>query len=67
MKFGIRQLFEKTPKAMVILGHTLLTTAGTAATYSVVTQSAQYSPLVAIFGIAGTLLTSLFGESKKKF
>jgi hypothetical protein len=62
MNFGINQLFEKTPKAMVVIGHFLLVTAASAASLSTIYPS--ISNTITIASVVGTLLTSLFGEKK---
>lgn len=62
MNFGISQLFERTPKTMVVIGHFLLITAASAASLSTIFPS--IASAVTITSVVGTFLTSLFGEKK---
>jgi hypothetical protein len=66
MNFGISQIFEKTPKVMVVIGHTLLAISASAAAYSMTTFYPQTSAILSIISVVGTVLTSLFGEKNPK-
>lgn len=62
MGFGISQLFEKTPKKMVIIGNFLLITAASSA--SLIPIFPSISSTITVISVIGTFLTSLFGEKK---
>ncbi|CAB4144880.1 hypothetical protein UFOVP459_75 [uncultured Caudovirales phage] len=64
MPFGLSQLFEKTPKHMVILGHSLLVAAAAAQEYDISGIFPHLSNMITVGGIAGAFMTNLFGDKK---
>lgn len=64
MPFGLTQLFEKTPKKLVILGHALLIVAAAAQENDIAAILPNLSHAITVGGIAGAFLTTLFGEKK---
>lgn len=65
MPFGLTQLFEKTPKKMVVLGHSMLVAGAMAQEYDLSSIFPHLSNIVTVSAIAGAFLTTLFGENKK--
>lgn len=62
MKFGLQYLFEKTPKVMKQVGLALMGASAAAMGYAIYTNDATWAKWIAIAGIGGKFLTSLFGE-----
>ena len=62
MKFGLKYFFEKTPKVLKQIGTAMMAASLFAMTYAIITEDGQYAKWIAIGGIVGKFLTSLFGE-----
>lgn len=60
MKFGLKQLYEKTPKLMVRIG--LACKAIAASTLAPTLNGSKIAAIVAIIGIIGAFLVAFFGE-----
>jgi hypothetical protein len=65
MKFGFDQLLKKTPKALLCIGHAMTAVAASGAIGVVAGSNPTTYAVVAGIGIAGKLITEMFGEGKK--